>query len=107
MHHERDFDVKVFNIHAKFEMNRRALPSVLFVLCAVFLAGCGENLIDMASSWESLGCCGIIILVLDIIAIIEVAGSSRNTTAKFIWILFIVLVPFLGLIGYYIFADRS
>ncbi len=107
MHHKQDFDVKIINIHAKFEMNRRALPSVLFVLCAVFLAGCGENLLDMASSWESLGCCGIIILVLDIIAIIEVAGSSRNPTAKFIWILFIVLVPFLGLIGYYIFADRS
>ncbi|MXY08877.1 MAG: hypothetical protein F4Y61_09550 [Rhodothermaceae bacterium] len=49
----------------------------------------------------------MIILILDIIAIIEIAGSSRDTTAKFIWILFIVLAPFMGLIAYYVFADRS
>lgn len=88
-------------------MNHRVIPPALFVLCAMLLTGCEQNLIEMASSWESLGFCGLIILVLDIIAIVEIAGSSRNTGAKLIWILFIVLVPFLGLIGYYIFADRS
>lgn len=88
-------------------MNHRVIPSALFVLCAVLLTGCEQNLIEMASSWESLGCCGLIILILDIIAIVEIAGSSRATGTKFIWILLIVLVPFLGLIGYYVFADRS
>ncbi len=88
-------------------MNYRVIPSAIFVLSAILLAGCEQNLIEMASSWESLGCCGLIILVLDIIAIVEIAGSSRTTGAKLIWILFIVFVPFLGLIGYYVFADRS
>lgn len=73
----------------------------------MFLTGCGENLIGMAGSWEILGCCGLIILILDIIAIVEIAGSSRKTTAKFIWILFIVFFPLMGLIAYYVFADRS
>ncbi|MXX97801.1 MAG: PLDc_N domain-containing protein [Rhodothermaceae bacterium] len=61
----------------------------------------------MAWSWGSLSLCSIIILVLDVIAIVEIAGSSRNTVDKLIWILFIVFAPFLGLVCYYIFADRS
>ena len=88
-------------------MSHRVIPSALFVLCAMFLTGCGENLIGMAGSWEVLGCCGLIVLILDIIAIVEIAGSSRTTGAKFIWIIFIVLFPLLGLIAYYVFADRS
>ena len=88
-------------------MSRRVIPSALFVLCAMFLTGCGENLIGMAASWEFLGCCGLIVLILDVIAIVEIAGSPRTTGAKFIWIVFIVLFPLLGLIAYYVFADRS
>ena len=88
-------------------MSHRVIPSALFVLNAMFLTGCGDSLVEMAMNWEFLGCCGLIILILDIIAIVEIAGSSRDTTAKFIWIIFIVLAPFLGLIAYYVFADRS
>ncbi len=61
----------------------------------------------MADSWKGLSCCGLIILVLDIIAIIEIAGSSRETASKLIWILFIIFAPTIGLIVYYIFANRS
>lgn len=89
------------------DMTRRVIPGYLLPLCAIFIAGCEPELLNMASSWESLSCCGLIILVLDVIAIVQVVGSSRSTGGKLIWIFFIVCAPFLGLVCYYIFADRS
>ncbi len=88
-------------------MNSRITPSYFLAFCAIFIAGCELRLLNMASSWESLSCCGLIILILDVIAIIEVAGSSRTTAGKVIWIFLILCAPLLGLILYYTFADRS
>ena len=88
-------------------MTYRVIPGYLLVLCAIFIAGCEPELLNMADSWQSLSCCGLIVLILDVIAIVEVVGSSRNITEKLIWIFFIVCAPFLGLLCYYIFADRS
>ncbi|MXW13369.1 MAG: hypothetical protein F4069_08305 [Rhodothermaceae bacterium] len=96
----------MYNLYL-MDMTYRLIPGCLLALCAIFIAGCEPKLLNMAWSWGSLSLCGIIILVLDVIAIVEIAGSSRNTVDKFIWILFIVFAPFLGLVCYYIFADRS
>ncbi|MCY4158812.1 MAG: PLDc N-terminal domain-containing protein [Bacteroidetes bacterium] len=52
----------------------------------------------MADSWQSLSCCGLIILILDVIAIVEILGSSRSAVRKIVWIVFILFAPFLGLI---------
>ena len=79
----------------------------MLALCVLFIAGCEPALLSMADSWRSLSCCGLIVLILDVIAIIEVAGSSRGAGGKLIWILFIVFAPLLGLICYYVFASRS
>lgn len=50
------------------------------------------------------GLIGTIILILDVLAIIEVFKSSKETTAKLLWCLVILLAPVLGLIIYYLFG---
>lgn len=44
------------------------------------------------------GLLSLIILVLDIIAIVNVVGSSISGREKFLWILVIVMLPVLGLL---------
>jgi len=73
---------------------------ILPVLLMIGTAGCagvGEI---------GAGLCGVIILVLQIIATIEVAGSGRDLIAKILWILLIFLAPVLGIIIYYLFGRR-
>lgn len=45
---------------------------------------------------------GIIILVLDIIAIVSVIQSSATAVAKLLWILLILLLPLIGMILYFL-----
>ena len=45
---------------------------------------------------------GIIILVLDIMAIYDVLVGRRPALQKFLWILLIIIFPVLGLILYYL-----
>lgn len=88
-------------------MSHRIIPGYLLALCTIFISGCEPELLNMASSWESLSCCSLIILIMDVIAVVEIAGSRRNPAEKIIWILFIVFAPLLGLFCYYFFAERS
>ena len=77
------------------------------LLVAALLTGCttGDgNLVDMIRAPWSLGCCGLLVLVLDVIAIIEVAGSARDTGSKVLWIVLILIFPLLGCILYYFFG---
>jgi len=50
------------------------------------------------------GLIGLIILVLDILAIIEIFKSSSDTMSKLLWTLLILFFPLLGLIIYYLFG---
>lgn len=43
---------------------------------------------------------GLIILILDIWAIIDILKSGKDTTRKILWILAVVLFPVVGLIAY-------
>ncbi len=45
---------------------------------------------------------GIIILVLDIVAIVHVLQSSAPAVTKLLWILLILLLPLLGMIIYFL-----
>lgn len=91
-------------------MNRMRLPlhgsarTGLFILPAIVLAGCGPNLLDRASNFWSLSCCGGIIVILDVIALIELAGSAKSTGNKVLWALVIIFFPVLGCILYYFFG---
>ena len=68
-------------------------------LLSVGLAGCGGfGPIEVAAG----GICGLIYLVLQLIAIVEIAGSTRILVSKLLWILVILCAPLLGLLIYYL-----
>ena len=49
---------------------------------------------------------GLVILVLDIIAIVEIMKSSRDVVAKLLWTLLILMFPFVGVLIYYFVGRR-
>ncbi len=53
------------------------------------------------------GILGLIILVLDILAIVDCAKSNMSTGKKVLWILLILLLPVVGLILYYLLGKKS
>lgn len=53
------------------------------------------------------GLFGFIILVLVIWAVVETVQSGASTGAKVLWIVFLLLVPVLGLIVWFIAGPRK
>lgn len=85
---------------------RLVVPALLLTLTSLLLAGCGPNLFDRVNNFWSLGCCGALIVILDIIALVEIAGSTRSFGDKLLWALLIIFLPLLGLVLYYFFARK-
>ncbi len=56
---------------------------------------------------EVSGLLGLIILVLDIVAIVKVLGSGASTGAKILWTLVIILLPVIGLIIWFFAGPRG
>jgi hypothetical protein len=83
---------------------RVLVPVLTVVVASVLLAGCGPNLIERVTNFWTLSCCGAVVVILDIIALIELAGSARSTGNKVLWALLILFFPFLGCILYYFFG---
>lgn len=52
------------------------------------------------------GIIGLLILIADIWAIIEVLGSGASTGSKLLWILLIVILPVVGLIIWFFAGPR-
>ena len=48
------------------------------------------------------GLLGLVVLVLDVVAIIGLLGGSATVVHKTIWIVLILVFPFLGVLGYYL-----
>ncbi len=90
----------------KTKSRRLLLSTLSFVVLALFVSGCGPNLFDRVANFWSLSCCGGVIVVLDIIALLELAGSTRSTADKVLWALLIIFFPLGGLILYYFFGRR-
>ncbi len=82
----------------------RLLPLLLIGFAVLFLAGCQANLFEQISSFWTLGCCGTVVVILDIIALVELLGSPRSTQDKVLWALLIIFAPLLGCIAYYLFG---
>ncbi len=53
------------------------------------------------------GLLGLIILVLDIVAIVNVLGGSKPLEYKVLWILVILLLPVVGMILYFLIGKGS
>lgn len=53
------------------------------------------------------GLIGLIILILDIWAIVNVVQSTNGILSKIIWIIVILILPVLGFILWLIFGPRS
>ncbi len=45
---------------------------------------------------------GLLILVLDVVALVSLLKSGADTTTKILWLLLIVLLPVLGMILYFV-----
>ncbi|KAI8595410.1 hypothetical protein EDD21DRAFT_391327 [Dissophora ornata] len=50
---------------------------------------------------------GLIVLILDLIAIVQVLNSERPVLSKLLWCLLIFLFPFVGIVFYYLFAEQE
>lgn len=50
---------------------------------------------------------GLVILILDVIAIIDVVKSSMVTGKKVLWIVLVLLLPLIGLILYYLLGRQK
>lgn len=87
--------------------NRAIIPAIFLSAAAVLLAGCGgPNLFDHVRAFGHMGICWTIVVILDVIALIEVAGSSRSTGDKVLWALIIIFFPLFGCIIYYLFSRK-
>jgi hypothetical protein len=53
------------------------------------------------------GLIGLIILIADIWAIVNVLGSPASTGTKVLWVIVILLLPVIGLIAWLIMGPRS
>ncbi|KAF9081110.1 hypothetical protein BGX23_001295 [Mortierella sp. AD031] len=49
----------------------------------------------------------LIVLILDLIAVVQVLNSERTVLSKLLWCLLIFLCPIVGIILYYLFAERD
>jgi len=45
---------------------------------------------------------GLVVLILDIVAIVSLLKSSADTGTKVLWLLLIVLLPLIGMILYFL-----
>jgi hypothetical protein len=52
------------------------------------------------------GLLGLLILVLDIIAIVDVMQSSMETAKKILWIVLILILPVIGMVLYFLIGKR-
>jgi len=53
------------------------------------------------------GLIGVLVLVLDIIAIVSVLGGSGSTEHKLLWTVVILLLPFVGMLLYFLIGRSS
>jgi len=53
------------------------------------------------------GILGLIVLVLDIIAIVDVLKSHTDTGKKALWIILIIILPVIGMVLYFLIGKKT
>ncbi len=56
---------------------------------------------------EGLGLLGILILIGDVYAVLQIAESSASTGQKALWIALVILFPIVGLIAWYLLGPKK
>ncbi len=82
----------------------RFLPLALLCLATLVLAGCGDTLFGKTSDFWELSCCGAVLVILDIIALVDLAGSPPAPSNRVLWAAVIIFLPYLGCLLYYFFG---
>ena len=52
------------------------------------------------------GLLGLVVLVLDIIAIVDLLKSSKDTGKKALWIILILILPIVGMVLYFLIGNK-
>ncbi len=85
----------------------RLLPALLLGVLVVAVSGCADgNLGEMVLSGPG-GLCGLLLLIADIWAIVQVANSSADSGSKLLWAALIFFFPVGGLALWYFFGPKS
>ncbi len=50
---------------------------------------------------------GLVVLVLDIIAIVDLFKSAKDTGKKVLWIILILILPLIGMILYFLVGKKK
>ncbi len=53
------------------------------------------------------GILGLVVLVLDIWAIVEILKSAMPSGKKILWVLLVILLPVIGLVLYFLIGKKS
>lgn len=53
------------------------------------------------------GIIGLVVLVLDIVAIVDIFRSARDTGKKILWTLLVIFLPVVGMIVYFIVGKKK
>jgi len=53
------------------------------------------------------GILGLIVLVLDIIAIVDALKSSMDTGKKALWVILILILPVIGMVLYFLIGKKQ
>ena len=89
-------------------LSTRALGAVTALVAAATLTGCSLGFDNMGQGFRgNFTIVGLIILVLDVLAILDVWRSNREAGSKLIWTLVIFFLPLLGLLLYYMIGKRG
>ncbi|NNE71670.1 MAG: hypothetical protein HKN29_15090 [Rhodothermales bacterium] len=84
---------------------QHAVLPLLMMALVVVLAGCaGPTFVDRINIGFSASICGSVILILDILVLVQIAGTSWKFSRKAIWALIIIFFPVGGLILWWLFG---
>ena len=53
------------------------------------------------------GLIGLVVLILDIVAILDIVKSSLNSGKKVLWVVLVVLLPFIGMVHYLVIGKKK
>ncbi|MBM3251892.1 MAG: PLDc_N domain-containing protein [Candidatus Omnitrophica bacterium] len=53
------------------------------------------------------GLLGLIVLVLDIVAIVDIIKGNMETAKKILWVILVLILPLIGMVLYFLVAKKK